>query len=459
MTTVRYLCLAVPVGLLLFAARAERDRRGRAAALLAFLAAGVGLAGLSEVARYADWWGFAPVDGAFRGVPVDLWLGWAVLWGPLPVLLRRTLPVPVVLVVMLWLDAAVMPALHPLVRLGPGWLLGDLIGLLAVALPAQLLGRWTADERHLPARAAGQVVVFTAVLLRLVPTAAFEYGDGSWARIGRLPLPWLVGLAQVAGLLAVPGLQAVYEFAVRGGGTPYPWDPPVRLVTTGPYAYLANPMQVSAVALLGLLAAVAGSVSLAAAAVSAVAFSTSVAGPHEYDQLADRHGEQWHVYRTRVRTWWPRWRPYPGSSTAVLWLDLDCGACAAVAGFLRCRSSRHLTVAAAADHHQPLRRARYVSDGGHDERGVAAVTRAMEHLHLGWAYLGWILRVPGIGWLAQLVTDAMIAAPHPTTRTAATQGEQCPPTPSSACSTEPCGPSANTASPASRPAPSPPPPG
>jgi protein-S-isoprenylcysteine O-methyltransferase Ste14 len=38
-------------------------------------------------------------------------------------------------------------------------------------------------------------------------------------------------------------LNALYVFARDGGGTGFPYDPPKRLVTTGVYAHLSNPMQ------------------------------------------------------------------------------------------------------------------------------------------------------------------------------------------------------------------------
>lgn len=429
MTAQRYLCLALPAALVAVGFRLDRTRRGRAAALLAFIAAAVGLSGLHELARVAGWWRYPHVDGAFRGMPVDLWLGWAALWGAVPVLARRVLPVPVVLGLLLWLDAVAMPALRPLVQLGPHWLAGELVGLVGVALPALLLGRWTADERRLRARACLQLAVFTGVLLWLVPAAAFEYGDGSWPR---LPLRWLLVAAQAGALLAVPGLAAMREFVTRGGGTPYPWDPPVRLVTTGPYAYLANPMQASAVALLGLLAALARSPALAAAAVAAVAFSTAVAGPHEREDLIQRYGEEWTRYRSQVGNWWPRWRPYPGMPEAVLWLDVSCDPCREVDGLLRRGRPLRLVLRAAAQHDPPLRRARYASGDRHEGRGVAAVARALDHVNIGWAYLGWLLRVPGIDQLAQLVTDALIAPPHQPT-----EGARCPPIPGNGCSTAP----------------------
>jgi protein-S-isoprenylcysteine O-methyltransferase Ste14/predicted DCC family thiol-disulfide oxidoreductase YuxK len=423
MTAARYLCLTVPA----IAALARwRPGRDGAAAFLAFVAAAVGIAALNEVAGVAGWYGFAPVDGAFRGLPVDLWLGWAVLWGAIPVLYRRFVPLPLALGLLLWLDAVAMPALDPLVRLGPQWLIGETVGLLFVALPAQLLGRWTADRRRLGARAVLQVAAFAAVTLWLVPTVAFELGDGSWAHV---PRQLLLPLAQFGLLVATPALMAVREFAVRGGGTPYPWDPPVRLVTTGPYAYVANPMQLSAVALLALLAACTRSATLGAVALAAAAFGAGVARPHENHDLAGRYGERWREYRRSVRDWRPRWTPYRAGPPAVLWLDEGCEACRGVARFLERRRPRGLTLAPAHEHRPPLWRSLY-ADGGHEERGVAAVARALEHLNLGWATVGWLLRLPGAGWLAQLVTDAMIAPPH-----AAQPGERCQPTPSSGCST------------------------
>ncbi|SCG70407.1 methyltransferase [Micromonospora zamorensis] len=454
MTVARWLSLALPLLAVLAVGARERDRAVRAAALLAFLTAGIGIAALHEVAGLADWYAFAPVDGSYRGMPVDLWIGWAALWGPLPVLLRRVLALPVALGLLLWVDAVAMPALHPLVSLGPHWLVGEVVGLLTVALPAQLLGRFCADGRHLGARTFLQVGVFSALLLWFIPTLAFEFGDGSWSAMTELDRTGMLVVAQLALLVATPALAAVAEFAVRGGGTPYPWDPPRRLVTTGPYAYLANPMQVSAVVLLLFTAAVTRSVALVLAAVSACAFGAAVAGPHEQHDLRVRYGVSWRFYRRQVRDWWPRWRPYSSGPPAVLWLDDDCGPCAATWRMLARRHPVGLRIRPARQHEHVLWRAEYVGGDGHTERGVAAVARGLEHVHLGWAFVGWTLRLPGATWLAQLVTDAMIAAPHP----ARPEGEPCP-TPSSVSSTAPSPPSASTASPASRPAPSVPPPG
>jgi len=314
---------------------------------------------------------------------------------------------------LLWVDAITMPALEPLVVLGPHWLLGEALGLLTVALPAQLLGRWTAGRTRLIPRVLLQMTVFSGLMLWLVPTVAFTVGDGGWDRLWSLPGEVRLLLLQFAVAVAVPALAAVREFATRGDGTPFPWDPPSRLVTTGPYAYLANPMQVSTVLLMILLAAATRSATLAAVALSVTAFSIALAGPHERRDMAVRHGASWRQYRRHVRDWWPRGTPYQGRTAARLWLDADCGPCATVRDVLLRGEPSGLTVHAAAEFPGTLWRARYESDDGHVADGVGAVARGMEHTRLLWAYTGWVLLVPGLRTLAQLVADALIAAPHP----------------------------------------------
>ncbi|TWG25181.1 protein-S-isoprenylcysteine O-methyltransferase Ste14 [Actinoplanes teichomyceticus] len=390
---------------------AGRDR-DRAGAFLAFLAAAVGVAALHEVAIRAGWHSFAGVDGAYHGMPVDLWLGWAALWGAVPVLLRRLVPVPVALGLLLWIDMVAMPSLDPLVRLGPHWLHGELLGLAAVALPAQLLGRWTATGRHLAARVLLQMAVFTGLVLWLIPSVAFTLGDGGWEHLLDLSGSARVVAAQAGMAAAVPALAAVREFAVRGGGTPFPWDPPERLVTTGPYAYVANPMQLSTVLLVGLLAAATHSLTLAAVVLGTVAFAAGIAAPHEQADLRERHGAAWLAYRRQVHDWRPRARPYP-AEPARLWLDDDCGPCAGTRDMLARRSPVRLRIVPAATHPATLRRARYEAADGYTASGVAAVASAFDHLGLGWAYAGWFLRLPVVNQLAQLITDAQIAPPHP----------------------------------------------
>jgi protein-S-isoprenylcysteine O-methyltransferase Ste14 len=56
----------------------------------------------------------------------------------------------------------------------------------------------------------------------------------------------------VVAIGAAIGLPCVWEFAWRGFGTPAPFDPPRRLVITGPYRWVRNPMYIGmGIALIG----------------------------------------------------------------------------------------------------------------------------------------------------------------------------------------------------------------
>lgn len=105
--------------------------------------------------------------------------------------------------------------------------------------------------------------------------------------------------------------------------------------------------------------------------------------------------------------------PDVDGSRPVLWLDGDCGPCAATTAFLRDRRPHGLEITPARHHTGVIWRAEYVGGDGRPEHGVAAVARGLEHLHLGWAYAGWLLRLPGLNMIAQAVTDVFVAPPHP----------------------------------------------
>ena len=412
---VRYAALIVPVAALWLAVRfrpsdEQGDKRELGALLLAGIAAFVGLGVLHELSRVTEWWTFAQVTGSWRGFPVDLWLGWAVLWGPLPVALRRHLGLPTAVMAAAWVDVVAMPAMEPVVVLGDTWLWGEFAGLVGVLVPATLLGRWTADSTNLPARVTLQMLVFTGLVFWLLPTVIFTLGDGSWTGLTDRSLVQLTMIVQLAAVLALPGIAAVQELATQGRGTPYPWDPPSALVTTGPYAYVANPMQLSATLLLLLLAVLAGSWFLAAAAVGAVAFHAVLAGPHEREQLHARFGDGLDRYRHAVRPWWPRWRPN-AQQPATLFIDEGCNQCRQFGVAVAAARPVALEQRDARAYPGVITRLRYQA-GPHTNEGIAAAGRALEHLNLLAAAVGWTLRLPGLRVFFQLIADTFGPAPH-----------------------------------------------
>jgi protein-S-isoprenylcysteine O-methyltransferase Ste14 len=361
-------------------------------------------------------WRFDAHGGLLLGVPVDLLLSWSVLWGAVPALAFPSLPLTAITALALAVDLVLMPAASPVVRLGPLWLVGEAACLALAFVPGQLLARWTMRGERLPERAVLQMLAFSSLMVFLLPAIAIEGSGSAW--LNPLTMPrWRLSLAlQALALPALLGLTAVQEFVTRGGGTPVPFDPPRRLVTTGVYAYVANPMQLSAVMLLIVIGIVVRNAWVAAAGVMAHIYSLGLAGWDEDEDLRQRFGGDWIAYRRAVRRWIPRLRPWsrPDQRPARLFVAESCGMCSEVAQWFARRNIRGLVVVAAETHpSRALRRITYEpADGSRAASGVEAIARALEHIHLGWALVAFALRLPIVGPLAQLVADASGAEPR-----------------------------------------------
>jgi protein-S-isoprenylcysteine O-methyltransferase Ste14 len=307
---IRAAALYLPIALTIaLAARVRPDRRHVAGALLATAWNGAGLLAVNLVAVEAGWWRFGVEAGAVAGVPADLWLGWALLWGAVPVLATTRWPA-VVAALLVAADLVLMPLAEPVVDLDPTWPIGEAVAVAACLVPGMLLGRWTATGTRLAGRVALQVVGFAGLVYFLLPTLGFAASGGGWGPLLARPA-WQLA---VAGLVLAPvgavALWAVREFAAHGG-TPLPLDPPERLVTTGPYAHVANPMQLTGTVLLAGWGVLLASPAVVAAAGMAAAFSAGVAAWQEEAELDRRFGAEWRRYRRNVRLWLPvrRCRP------------------------------------------------------------------------------------------------------------------------------------------------------
>jgi protein-S-isoprenylcysteine O-methyltransferase Ste14 len=392
------------------AAVTRPGRRRAGAALLAGLWSFCALLGVNVVATRAGWWSFGTTGGDVAGVPVDLMLGWALLWGVLPALLPVRVPAFAVVVGLLWADLMLMPLGRPVIMLEDGWLAGEALAIAAALVPGLALARLTVEGRLLAVRVSMQVALFGA-LAGVASVAVLDATGGTASRldIGR-PLVQLA--LQAVFVVALPALAAVRELARRGGGTPFPYDPPARLVTTGPYAYVANPMQLSMTLVLVACGALLGSWGIVGVAVTGAAFAAGIAGWHEALDLEERHGPEWRAYRRHVTVWRPRRRPWAGAGgPAVLYVAPGCDPCQGLGRWLAQRRPVGLDIQPATDAPRPLTRLGYLGGDGHEASGVAAFARALEHLHLGWAMLAWILLLPGVGWFVQLVVDAAGGGP------------------------------------------------
>jgi protein-S-isoprenylcysteine O-methyltransferase Ste14 len=371
---------------------------------------------VNVLAMRVGWWRFDAQGGLLLGVPVDLLLSWAWLWGAIPAMVGPSVPFVAIVAAALAIDVVLMPAAAPVLQLRGDWLVGDAIAIVAALVPSQLLARWTARDERLTARALLQVGAFTGLVVFMLPAIAIEGSGGAWWNPLDRPSWQLALIVQLLALPGVIGLSAVQEFVTRGGGTPVPFDPPRRLVTTGLYAYVRNPMQLSAVLLLGLLGVVLGNVWVSAAGVMAHLYSVGLAGWDEDEDLVARFGDDWTMYRRDVPRWYPRLRPWHRADAppARLFVAEACGMCSQVGQWFVSRGAVKLEIVPASSHpSRALTRIRYeLADGTGAASGVAAIARALEHVHVGWAFVGALLRLPVIGELAQLLVDASGGQPR-----------------------------------------------
>lgn len=445
LTGVRVLMLLSCVGWFVALRRWLRpDARAlRAGTLAVVVQLGVGTA-LDIVCVRLGAWSYRDMPLLVAGVPADLHLDWALLWG----------------FGLVWL-ADRWPGRRARGRAQLAFLLGCVA--LTVCFDAAI-HRWMLFIEHAASWwwAADAVFLTAALGLTLWMHRSTGSGDARTCGLGRLPplsprvralllastfvafffvvLPgWIVDAAEhfgvaarapawpwVAGLLAGYGgvllLWGLHEFAVVGRGTPVPWDPPRRLVTTGPYAFTANPMQTGGV-LLALACAAAcptwvGLVyALDVALVVVVVFR-----PAERRQLAERFGSDAATWAANVRPFvWRRlpWRPLDTPPAAVFY-DAGCGPCRSWVGWMarfdetealrfaplhgaladellpsgsRAASGRALALWEPGLHGAPAR----ITTGGE------AVLRLVARLPFPLCTLGALSAVPGLAGLVELV--------------------------------------------------------
>jgi protein-S-isoprenylcysteine O-methyltransferase Ste14 len=391
-----------------------------AACLLSMLWTVPALLAVQIVNTWAAWWSYTGGTFGIHSMPIECLVGWAVLWGLVPQLAFSRLGIVWVAAVMICADLVFMPLCGSVARLGPHWLVGEVVAVVVVLAPALSIARWTLDDTHLRARSAIQLATAGMIFLFLFPEIVFALRPGrGWAPLlEEVSCRRQIGI-QLLLLLAVPGVNAVMEFAERGQGTPIPYDPPQLLVTSGIYRYCANPMQMSCALVMLLWAAMLSNGWMVSAAFMSGIYSAGVARWDESQDLAERFGDAWRGYRLIVRDWRVRWKPYHAGPEARIYIAATCGPCSEVRRWIEVRKPVGLlTVDAESLPSGSIRRMRYdPGDGSGAVDGVRAMGRVLEHLNFGWAFAGALLRIPGIWQCVQLLMDASGLGPRAVTST------------------------------------------
>jgi protein-S-isoprenylcysteine O-methyltransferase Ste14 len=126
---------------------------------------------------------------------------------------------------------------------------------------------------------------------------------GGWSA-----LPVMAGAALIAAGLAL-WFATVRLFAGEGEGTLAPWDPTRKLVVTGPYRYVRNPMITGVLLVLLGEAALLGSPAILAWGAVFFALNAVWFPLVEEPALVRRFGSSYEEYRRAVPRWVPnrRW--------------------------------------------------------------------------------------------------------------------------------------------------------
>jgi protein-S-isoprenylcysteine O-methyltransferase Ste14 len=159
--------------------------------------------------------------------------------------------------------------------------------------------------RHLAVTGV-QIVIFWGLFLGVFPRV-ITLLEVRW-NLGWPPLS-SAGVALAGWVLfttqSLLGLWSAFEMVTRGRGTPLPSETARRLVTSGPYAIVRNPMAVAGI-LQGLaVGLILGSWLVVAYALTGSVVWNTLARPYEEADLRDRFGEEFESYRRRVRCWIP----------------------------------------------------------------------------------------------------------------------------------------------------------
>lgn len=115
-------------------------------------------------------------------------------------------------------------------------------------------------------------------------------------------------IAIISGLIMMS--ITIYLFTTEGKGTLAPWDPTQKLIVTGPYRYVRNPMISGVVAILLGEVLMTGSSVLFSFLLLFVALKTLYFIFDEEPTLVKRFGESYLAYKQNVPRWIPRLTPW-----------------------------------------------------------------------------------------------------------------------------------------------------
>ncbi len=154
---------------------------------------------------------------------------------------------------------------------------------------------------------AAKTIIQTACIwilaLVVIPFAVLDaFGSLAWPNTG----VWLFAGLSLFACLGLLGLLSGYIMVRDGGGTPLPLDQTNKLVVTGPYRLVRNPMVIAGIGQGVAVAVMFQSIPLLIYSLLGALIWQLVVRPIEERDMVKRFGKPYLIYRQQVSCWIPR---------------------------------------------------------------------------------------------------------------------------------------------------------
>jgi protein-S-isoprenylcysteine O-methyltransferase Ste14 len=149
-----------------------------------------------------------------------------------------------------------------------------------------------------------QILVFWSVFLLILPAGILHLQRQAGLATLESPVLQWTGWMLFA-LASALGLASAWVMVRVGRGTPLPTDSAPRLVVTGPYRFIRNPMATAGIVQGAAVGVAWGSWPIVIYAVLGGLVWHCLVRPVEEQDMLARFGEPYRRYRAAVRCWWP----------------------------------------------------------------------------------------------------------------------------------------------------------
>lgn len=387
----------------------KQDKKLNLALFYSFLWTTLSLGVLNYICVHYNLWRFISEHPLYIAMPLDIYFMWIICWSTLPVYFFKGKYVLIIALLLLWLDIICMPYSEKIgiLELGGNWLIGEFAMIVLVFAPSYLWAKFSFEDKQLAWRVRLQVISMGLILILVIPFLLLAYQSKTFI----LENNSIVN--QIILIIALPSIIAVKDLYSLGKGSPFPLDPTKNLVQTGVYAYIKNPIQWSFTLLFIPLSILYKEPLLLIGVVSSVAYTIGISTNQENTDMTKRFGSLWTNYNQKVPKWRFLWKP-AAIPQGTIYFKEDCNQCSELRAWFFRSKATNLILKHAHEHPKNIQQITYTDYLGNNHSSVIAFAHAMEHINLGWASLGWLMRLPVITYVLQAIVDAIGFGPFDT---------------------------------------------